>query len=95
MKYAYISAAILNATAVTMLICSAVGAAPKVTWESNIKDPAVRDFREAVYSALWDHSGELSKTNKRVAALEVKVSKLLKAALHNNERVINLEKADK
>lgn len=75
----------------TSSVVLVLNAHAKPSWQGDIKDPAVMQMREAVYSALWDHAAELAKTNKRVDALEVKVSKLLKAALHNNERVIKLE----
>lgn len=59
-----------------LLVASIVYATP--SWESNIKDPAVRDFREAVYSVLWDNAEYIAKLQKHTAQLEKRLQVLEK-----------------
>lgn len=61
-----------------------------VTWESAIKDPAVRDFREAVYSSFTDVSDALYKFDHRTSELERKV-----AGMQKQITLLHSKKADK
>lgn len=62
-----------------MLGLSATTAVAKtVNWESNIKDKAIRDFREATYAGFWDVQVHLAEQDRKMQDMQKQI-KILQA----------------
>lgn len=70
--------AILVAIATTLVVGGACAhqVHKPITWESEIKDPGVRDFREAVYSSFVDNTERIEQLERKVAGMQKQITLL-------------------